>query len=54
MAQWVRLCGVAEAPEAGRVMDVVTEGVVGICLANVNGELSALDNMCPHRQGPLG
>jgi nitrite reductase (NADH) small subunit len=27
---------------------------VDICLANVNGELSALDNWCPHRQGPLG
>jgi len=27
---------------------------VGICLANVNGELGALDNRCPHRGGPLG
>lgn len=27
---------------------------VAICLANVGGELSALDNICPHRQGPLG
>ena len=27
---------------------------MAICLANVNGELSALDNICPHRQGPLG
>jgi nitrite reductase (NADH) small subunit len=27
---------------------------VGICLANVGGELSALNNVCPHRQGPLG
>ncbi len=27
---------------------------VGICLVNVNGELSALDNWCPHRRGPLG
>jgi nitrite reductase (NADH) small subunit len=25
-----------------------------ICLANVNGEFSALDNVCPHRGGPLG
>jgi len=29
-------------------------GGVGICLANVNGELSALENLCPHREGPLG
>jgi nitrite reductase (NADH) small subunit len=53
VAQWVRLCGLAEAPSAGRVMEAEVEGV-SICLANVNGELSALDNVCPHRQGPLG
>jgi nitrite reductase (NADH) small subunit len=23
-------------------------------VANVNGEISAMDNICPHRQGPLG
>jgi nitrite reductase (NADH) small subunit len=34
-------------------MEVEVEGV-GVCLANVNGVLSALDNVCPHRQGPLG
>jgi nitrite reductase (NADH) small subunit len=53
VAQWVRLCGLAEAPPPGRVMEVEVEGVA-VCLANVNGELSALDNVCPHRQGPLG
>jgi nitrite reductase (NADH) small subunit len=25
-----------------------------ICVANVNGEFAALDNVCPHRGGPLG
>ena len=29
-------------------------GGISICLANVNGELAALDNVCPHRLGPLG
>ena len=53
MAQWVRLCGLGEAPAAGKVMEAEAGGVE-ICLANVNGELSALDNVCPHRQGPLG
>ncbi len=53
MAQWVRLCGVAEAPAVGQVMEAEAAGV-GVCLANVGGELSALDNVCPHRQGPLG
>jgi nitrite reductase (NADH) small subunit len=27
---------------------------VAICLANVDGRLAALDNVCPHRGGPLG
>jgi nitrite reductase (NADH) small subunit len=53
VAQWVRLCGLAEAPAVGAVMEAVVEGV-WICVANVGGELSALDNVCPHRQGPLG
>ena len=53
MARWVRLCGLGEAPPVGRVMEAEVEGVQ-VCVANVNGVLSALDNICPHRQGPLG
>jgi nitrite reductase (NADH) small subunit len=53
VAKWVRLCKLAEAPPVGQVAEAEVEGVA-ICLANVNGELSALDNVCPHRQGPLG
>lgn len=49
MGQWVRLCGVGEAPAEGAVMEVGD-----ICLARVGGELKAIDNLCPHRQGPLG
>ena len=53
MAQWVRLCGLAEVPASGKVMEAAVEGV-DVCLANVNGELCAMDNWCPHRRGPLG
>ena len=53
MTQWVRLCGLAEAPAVGQVSEAEVNGVA-ICLANVDGELSALDNWCPHRRGPLG
>jgi nitrite reductase (NADH) small subunit len=53
MAQWVRLCGVAEAPPEGAVNEQ-RAGEFDICLARVNGELRALENLCPHRQGPLG
>jgi len=50
VAKWVRLCGLAEAPAVGQVAEAEVDGV-GVCLANVNGELSALDNVW---QGPLG
>ena len=53
MAEWVRLCSAKDAPEPGKVMETEINGVQ-ICLANLNGELAALDNVCPHRQGPLG
>ena len=53
MAEWVKLCGAAEAPRAGEVMEAEALGVA-ICLANVDGRLCALGNVCPHRQGPLG
>jgi len=49
VAQWVRLCGVGEAPAEGQVMEAGD-----VCLARVDGQLSALDNWCPHRRGPLG
>jgi nitrite reductase (NADH) small subunit len=34
-------------------MEAEVNGVL-ICVANLNGELAAVDNVCPHRQGPLG
>jgi nitrite reductase (NADH) small subunit len=53
MAQWVRLCGVEGAPAEGNVNEQRV-GDFEICLAKVDGELRALDNLCPHRRGPLG
>jgi nitrite reductase (NADH) small subunit len=53
VAKWVRLCSLAAAPVEGQVAEAEVEGRA-FCLANVNGELSALDNVCPHREGPLG
>ncbi|MHB1021486.1 MAG: Rieske (2Fe-2S) protein [Acidobacteriaceae bacterium] len=53
MAQFVKLCTLAEAPAPGTVKELEAAGRA-ICLANIDGELSALDNWCPHRQGPLG
>jgi nitrite reductase (NADH) small subunit len=53
MPQWVRLCGVGEAPEEGKVCEQ-RAGEFEICLARLGGELKAVDNICPHRRGPLG
>ena len=53
MAKWVRLCSLSEAPAPGGVAEAEVEGKA-LCVANVAGQLSVLDNECPHRGGPLG
>ncbi len=53
MAEWVKVCSAGEAPGPGKVQQFAAAGV-DVCLANVDGELAAMDNWCPHRQGPLG
>jgi hypothetical protein len=46
VAKWVRLCRLSDAPPVGRVAESEVDRVA-VCLANVNGELSALNNVCP-------
>jgi nitrite reductase (NADH) small subunit len=53
VAEWVRLCAAGEAPTVNTVMEAEVNGI-GVCLANIGGKLSAMDNWCPHRRGPLG
>ncbi len=53
MADWVRICSVVEGPQTDEVTKVEIAGTA-VCLANVGGKFHALDNLCPHRQGPLG
>lgn len=53
MSDFVKLANKAELPD----VDSAAEFTVGdrtICIANVNGEFCALDNVCPHQGGPLG
>jgi nitrite reductase (NADH) small subunit len=49
----VKLCSRAEAPQPGQVKELEAAGKV-FCLGNLNGELHALNGVCPHRGGPLG
>jgi nitrite reductase (NADH) small subunit len=53
MAEWVKISDVADLPKSGEVKEVVC-GEKIFCVANVNGEISVLDNVCIHRGGPLG
>ena len=53
MSHWVQLCPASDAPAESEVMELEAEGVA-ICLARRDGQLSALGNWCPHRNGPLG
>ncbi|HVJ07491.1 MAG TPA: Rieske 2Fe-2S domain-containing protein [Acidisarcina sp.] len=53
MGQFVRICGIADLPAEGTVAEI-RAGNLTLCLANVGGTISALNNVCPHRQGPLG
>jgi nitrite reductase (NADH) small subunit len=50
--QWVRLCSLKEAPISGAVQEAAANGVA-VCLANLDGQLHALGNVCPHRGAPL-
>ena len=50
--RFVRLCAAAELPAVGKLCEFVVEGRA-LCVANDGGRLAAVDNVCPHRQGPL-
>ncbi len=52
MPNWIALCTLAEAPAEGSVAEFDASGIP-ICLARLHGRLHALNNICPHRQGPL-
>ncbi len=52
MADWHEVAGLAELPPGG-VMEVVAGGEV-VALANVGGQILAIDGVCAHQGGPLG
>ncbi|HET9741767.1 MAG TPA: Rieske (2Fe-2S) protein [Terriglobales bacterium] len=53
MSEFVRLCSRSELPPEGQAAEIPLNGRV-ICVANVKGEICAMDNVCLHRGGPLG
>lgn len=53
MASFVKLTTQAELPAADEAREFPC-GDRTICIANVNGVYSAMDNVCLHMGGPLG
>jgi len=53
MPGFVKLAVQSELPASDEAKEFSC-GNKTICIANVNGEFSALDGVCPHRGGPLG
>jgi nitrite reductase/ring-hydroxylating ferredoxin subunit len=52
MAGFVRVAAVSELPrDTGKVVELAGQE---IALFRVGDEVCAVDNMCPHREGPLG
>ena len=50
---FLRLAFQSELPPTGEAKEF-SYGEKVICVANVNGVISAIDNVCLHRGGPLG
>lgn len=48
-----RIAAKSDLPIEGQAREFSLAGKV-ICIANVGGEYSAMDNVCLHRGGPLG
>ena len=50
---FVTLASESELPTLNEAKEFACAGKT-ICVANVEGSFSAMDNVCPHRGGPLG
>lgn len=50
---FTKLASQSEMPGLNEAKEFVC-GDKAVCVANVNGEISAMENVCLHRGGPLG
>lgn len=53
MSEFVRICGKADLPASSEAREIAVAERM-LCIANENGSISVMDNVCPHRGGPLG
>ncbi len=52
MSDWQKLCSRADLPPEGQAKEFSIGGHT-LCVATIEGKPLALDNVCPHRGGPL-
>jgi len=52
MSRWIRVASLDDCPPGASLECVAEERIVA--LSNVDGQLYALDGICPHQGGPLG
>ncbi|MGA9528402.1 MAG: Rieske (2Fe-2S) protein [Terriglobales bacterium] len=50
---FIKLASISDLPAVNEAKELPCGGKL-ICVANVNGEIHAMDNICLHRGGPLG
>jgi nitrite reductase/ring-hydroxylating ferredoxin subunit len=53
MAMWQKIASKSDLPGEGEAREFPL-GEKVVCIANVDGTYSAMDNVCVHRGGPLG
>jgi nitrite reductase (NADH) small subunit len=53
MPEFVKVAKKSDLPAEGQAKEFPV-GQQVVCIANVNGTISAMDNVCLHRGGPLG
>jgi nitrite reductase (NADH) small subunit len=53
MSEFVRIAARSELPVIGDAKEFQAGNKI-ICIANVDGEYAAMDNVCVHHGGPLG
>ena len=52
MSEWLKLCDRQDLPAEGQAKEFSVAGRT-LCVATIAGRPLALDNVCPHRGGPL-
>lgn len=52
MSEWLKVCDRQDLPAEGQAREFSVAGRT-LCVATIAGQPRALDNVCPHRGGPL-